>query len=205
MSDETPLNQLFDQLADEAAACVACERMRERKAVLGRLNGALRPRVMFIGEAPGRKGADHTRIPFHGDASGANFESLLASIHLVREQIFITSAVLCSPRKASGANDRPTRTEIRNCSGFLRRLIALIDPPVIATLGAVALDALKSIEPHEYQIREDVARILPWHGRLLIPLYHPSPQVIISVRPLEQQKRDYRSILYAIRRSTVKH
>src|SRR5262249_38821644 len=57
MSDNTPLDQLFDQLADEAAACEVCERMRERKAVLGHLNGTLNPQVMFIGEAPGRKGA----------------------------------------------------------------------------------------------------------------------------------------------------
>jgi len=204
MRDQAPLDQRFARLADEAAACDICERMRERKAVLSRLNGALFPRVMFIGEAPGRKGADRTRIPFHGDASGANFESLLASINLKREEIFITSAVLCSPRKASGANDKPSRMEFRNCSGFLRRLIELIDPPVIATLGAVALDALKLVEPHSYQIREDAARILSWHGRLLVPLYHPSPQVIITVRPLEQQKRDYRSILKAVERSNTR-
>jgi uracil-DNA glycosylase len=128
MSDRPLHDQLFEHLADEAAACVICERMRERKAVLSRLNGALNTRVMFIAEAPGRNGADRTRIPFHGDTSGRNFESLLASIKLTRDVIFITNAVLCSPRKPSGANDRPTRSEIRNCSAFLRRQIELIDP-----------------------------------------------------------------------------
>src|SRR6266498_692380 len=93
---------------------------------------------MFIAEAPGRNGADRTRIPFHGDTSGRNFESLLASIELTRDEIFITNAVLCSPRKPSGANDKPARSEIRNCSDFLRRQIELINPPVVATLGAVA-------------------------------------------------------------------
>jgi len=200
MNERRPHNQLFDQLADEAAACVICERMRERKAVLSRLNGALAPRVMFIAEAPGRNGGDRTRIPFHGDTSGKNFESLLASINLTRDEIFITNSVLCSPRKPSGANDKPSRAEIRNCSGFLRRQIELIDPPVVATLGAVALDALKLIEAHDYQLRDAAARILRWNGRLLVPLYHPSPQVVITVRTLEQQKRDFRSILRAIAR-----
>jgi DNA polymerase len=194
------LDQLFDQLGAEAAVCVICERMRERKAVLSRLNGALNPRVMFIAEAPGRNGADRTRIPFHGDTSGKNFESLLASIKLTRDEIFITNTVLCSPRKPSGANDKPSGAEIRNCSGFLRRQIELINPPVVATLGAVALGALKLIEPHEYRLREDAAKILSWNGRLLVPLYHPSPQVVITVRTLEQQKRDFRSILRAIAR-----
>jgi DNA polymerase len=192
-------DKLFDQLANEAAACVVCERMRERQAVLSRLNGALRPRVMFIAEAPGRNGADRTRIPFHGDTSGRNFESLLGSIKLSRDEVFITNTVLCSPRKPSGANDKPSRSEIRNCSGFLRRQIELINPPVIATLGAVALDALKMIEAHDYLLRDAAAKILRWNGRLLVPLYHPSPQVIITVRPLDRQKRDFRSILKAIK------
>jgi uracil-DNA glycosylase len=199
MRDKLSHDQLFDQLADEAAACAICERMRDRKAVLSRLNGALKPRVMFIAEAPGRNGADRTRIPFHGDASGRNFESLLASIELARDDIFITNTVLCSPRKPSGANDKPGRSEIRNCSAFLRRQIELINPPVIATLGAVALDALKLIEAHDYQLRDAAAKILRWNGRLLVPLYHPSPQVVITVRTLEEQKRDFRSILRAIK------
>jgi len=191
----------FDQLAAEAAACVACERMRDRLAVLSHLNGTIRPRVMFIAEAPGRNGGDRTRIPFHGDISGQNFEKLLTSIKLSRAEIFIVNSVLCSPRKPSGANDRPTKTEIRNCTGFLRRLIELLNPPVIATLGAVALDALKLIEPHDYSLREHAANVLQWNGRLLVPLYHPSPQVIITVRPLEQQKRDYQTLRRALRRS----
>ena len=188
----------FKSLAVEAAACVQCERMRERRAVLSDLNGSLDPLVMFIAEAPGRNGADRTRIPFHGDLSGNNFEALLRSIDLTRYDIFITNSVLCSPRKPSGANDRPNRLEIRNCSGFLRRQIELIDPPVIATLGAVALDALRSIEQHNYLLRDVAAKILTWNGRLLVPLYHPSPQVIITVRTLDQQKRDFRALAKAI-------
>lgn len=187
----------FNQLAAEAAACAICERMQERMAVLGPLNGSIHSRLMFIGEAPGRQGADRTRIPFHGDKSGEHFEALLASIQLTRQEIFITSSVLCSPRKPSGANDRPKKTEIRNCSGFLRRQIELLNPPVIATLGAVALEALKLIEPHNFELRHHAAKILQWNGRLLVPLYHPSPQVIITVRTLDQQKQDYLVLLKA--------
>ena len=191
--------KIFDQIAAEAAACIICERMRDRQAVLSHLNGELNPRVMFIAEAPGRNGADRTRIPFHGDSSGENFEELLKSAGLTRAEIFITNSVLCSPRKPSGANDKPNRSEIRNCSDFLRRLIELIDPPVIATLGAVALDSLRLIEPHDYRLRDHAAKILKWHNRKLVPLYHPSPQVIITVRTLEQQKLDFRVLQRAIR------
>src|SRR2546426_12557829 len=98
----------FLQLATEAAVCVSCPAMCERAAVLSELNGPIDARVMFIGEAPGRKGADRTRIPFSGDQSGRNLDRFLASIGLERARIFITSAALCNPRTTTGANRRPT-------------------------------------------------------------------------------------------------
>lgn len=189
----------FAQLVGEAAACARCERMTERQAVLSELNGTLNPRVMFIAEAPGRQGGDRTRIPFCGDASGANFAALLKSIKLERAEIFISNSVLCNPRKPSGANDKPKRAEMRNCAGFLRRQIALINPRVIATLGAVALDALRLIESHDYQLSAHAAHILPWQNRLLVPLYHPSPQIIITVRSLAEQERDYKVLRRALK------
>jgi uracil-DNA glycosylase len=192
MTSLTDQAAAFRALADEAAACVRCARMCDKRAVLSSRNGTLAPRVLFVAEAPGRQGGDRTRVPFSGDASGANFEKLLASIELTRADIFITNSVLCSPRKPSGANDKPTREEIRNCSDFLRRLIEIINPPVVATLGAVALDALRLIEPHDFKLKDHAAQMLNWNGRRLVPLYHPSPQVIITVRPLDEQLRDYR-------------
>ncbi len=156
---------------------------------------------MFIGEAPGRKGADRTRIPFSGDQSGKNFEGFLASIGLKRSQIFITSAALCNPRAASGANRRPTAQEMRNCSDFLRRTIELVDPAVIVTLGGVALEALKLLHYHEFNLKDDVAKIRRWKERLLVPLYHPSPQVLITSRDERAQLRDYRVVKRAILRA----
>ena len=154
---------------------------------------------MFVGEAPGRKGADRTRIPFSGDQSGKNFDRFLASIDLPRSQIFITSAALCNPRSSTGANRRPTVQELRNCSDFLRRTIELVNPSIVVTLGGVALDALKAVHYHEFSLREDVARLHRWNGRLLVPLYHPSPQVLITVRDEAQQLRDYEVVRSALR------
>ena len=156
---------------------------------------------MFIGEAPGRKGADRTRVPFSGDQSGLNFERFLASISLKRSEIFITSAALCNPRSATGANRRPAASEIRNCSDFLERTITLVDPEVIVTLGMVALEALKLVDYHEFTLKHDAAKIHHWNQRLLIPLYHPSPQVLITSRDERAQLRDYKIVARAIRRN----
>ena len=154
---------------------------------------------MFIGEAPGRKGADRTRIPFSGDQSGANFDRYLNSINLTREAIFITSAALCNPRAESGANRRPTQRELANCSTFLRRTIAVVDPRVIVTLGSVALEALKRIQYHELNLKESAAKIQSWDGRVLVPIYHPSPQVLASHRREADQLQDYQVVAEAVR------
>lgn len=190
---------LFAQLMAEAAACTHCPAMCGRTAVLSELNGKLTARILFVGEAPGRKGADRTRIPFSGDQSGKNFDRFLVSVGLSRQQIFITSAALCNPRSASGANRRPSGTELKNCSDFLRRTMAILDPALVVTLGSVALEALKRIHYHELSLKEDAAKIHCWHGRLLVPVYHPSPQVLASHRSEAEQLRDYRVVARALR------
>jgi uracil-DNA glycosylase family 4 len=197
----------FVTLASEAAACVRCPAMCERAAVLSELNGPVNARVIFIGEAPGRKGADRTRIPFSGDQSGKNFDRFLASIGLERSNIFITSGALCNPRTESGANRRPSAKELRNCSNFLRRTIELISPQIVVTLGGVALEALKLVHYHEFTLRDDAAKVRRWNGRLLIPLYHPSPQVLITSRDERAQLRDYKVVARAIagRRASRPH
>jgi DNA polymerase len=173
--------------------------MCERAAVLSELNGPVDARVMFIGEAPGRKGADQTRVPFSGDQSGKNFERFLASINVQRSEIFITSAALCNPRADSGANRRPKASEIRNCSGFLQRTIELVEPAVVVTLGTVALEALKLLHYHDFNLKNDAGRIRRWDGRLLVPLYHPSPQVLITSRDERTQLQDYQVVARALR------
>jgi uracil-DNA glycosylase len=169
-----------------------------RSAVLSELNGPTAARVMFIGEAPGRKGADRTRVPFSGDQSGANFDRFLHSIQLRRDEIFITSAALCNPRTDSGANRKPTQKELANCSDFLRRTIEIVDPKVVVTLGSVALEALKRIHYHELNLKEAAARIHEWNGRVLVPIYHPSPQVLASHRREAEQLRDYQVVAQAV-------
>ena len=190
----------FNQLVQDASNCVLCPAMCGRSAVLSELNGSPEARVMFIGEAPGRKGADRTRIPFSGDQSGANFDRFLNSIELPRKEIFITSAALCNPRSESGANRKPTQKELKNCSSFLRRTLEVVNPRMIVTLGSVALEALKRIQYHELNLKESAARIQSWNDRVLVPVYHPSPQVLASHRREAEQLQDYQVVAKAIHR-----
>lgn len=189
----------FNLLSIEARSCRICPNLAGRTAVLSDLNGSLEPKVFFVGEAPGRAGADRTRRPFYGDKSGDNFQVLLDSIGLDREKIFITSAVMCSPRSATDANRKPTRSEIKNCSAYLRLAIDLIRPNVIATLGAVALEALALITYHDFRLKTHAGQSLFWNDARLIPLYHPSPQVIAAQRGMNLQLSHFQTLSKLIR------
>ena len=193
-------NDSFNQIVKDASNCTLCPAMCGRSAVLSELNGSPEAPVMFIGEAPGRKGADRTRIPFSGDQSGANFDRFLNSIQLTRKEIFITSAALCNPRSESGANRKPTQKELKNCSSFLRRTLDVVNPRVIVTLGSVALEALKRIQYHQLNLKESASRIQSWNNRVLVPIYHPSPQVLASHRREAEQLHDYQVVAKAIHR-----
>lgn len=188
----------FTRLVAETNGCRLCENMHGRTAVLSELNGSPHAEILFIAEAPGRNGGDKTRIPLAGDASGNNFQKFIDSINLKRADIFITNSVLCNPRKESGANRKPSKKEISNCSGFLRRQLELLNPRLVVTLGSVALEALKTIEFHQLTLKNDAGKILNWNGKFLVPLYHPSPQVLASHRRIAAQLEDYQAVAQAI-------
>ena len=191
-----PITKLFAALVREVQACRACSRMEGRRRVLSPTNGPLTARVLFVAEAPGRFGAERGGVPLSGDASGRNFVRYLAAAGLAREEIFVTNAALCNPRTERGTNAPPSPAELRNCAPFLRRTLAAVQPALIVTLGNKALAALHLIAPHSYILSQHAAMAVPWNGWTLFPLYHPSPQVVISPtgRSHAAQEADYRAL-----------
>lgn len=158
---------------------------------------------MFIGEAPGRLGADASELPFHGDKSGHNFESLMEQVGLSRYDAFVTNAVLCNPKDASGNNSTPSPMEIANCSSFLKEQLELVDSPVVVTLGAVALRATAIVQPHGLSLKEGVRKVHAWAGRKLIPAYHPGQRAMVH-RSFANQLSDYQFVAETVRRTAAK-
>ena len=184
----------FKRLAKQAAGCRLCPALADQPAILSSANGNLNAEIIFVAEAPGRFGAGRSGIPFHGDKSGDNFETLLKHICLTRAEVFITNAALCNPLE-NGNNRRPKASEIKNCSPFLKETLNLINPQIVVTLGSVGLQALNLILETRYQLKENVAKPLTTPDFILFPLYHPSPRVTNWMRPLAQQKKDFKEIL----------
>jgi uracil-DNA glycosylase family 4 len=154
---------------------------------------------MFVGEAPGRLGADGSHLPFHGDKSGHNFERLIGQVGISRYQVFVTNAVLCNPKDESGNNSTPTQTEIANCSPFMRETIEILEPSVIVTLGAVALRSCSLIHSHSLTLRESVRTSNTWMSRILIPVYHPGQRAMLH-RSFANQLSDYQFVAETLHR-----
>ncbi len=195
--------QEFADLCTKVQQCRQCPRMSQSKRVLNRASGAIDADVMFVGEAPGRLGADSSGIPFHGDRSGHNFENLIEQVSLNRYSIFVTNSVLCNPKDSKGNNTPPNRHEINNCSAFLKEQIDLINPELVVTLGGTALHAVSLIEPHQLSLSDHVRTAHKWYRRTLIPAYHPGQRAMIH-RSFANQLADYQFIAEKVRRSGKK-
>ena len=119
---------------------------------------------MFIGEAPGWH-EDQQGRPFVG-SSGQYLDSLLASINLRREQVYITNVVKSRPPD----NRDPLPHEVSACRIWLDRQIEIIHPKMIVTLGRYSLGLFfpgKSIsKTHGTAQKKD--------GIIYFAMYHPA-------------------------------
>jgi uracil-DNA glycosylase family 4 len=114
--------------------CVACPELAAARqhVVVGDLPASGRPRLVLVGEAPGAT-EDETGRPFVG-RSGALLDLLLAEAGLFRADAAVLNIVKCRPP----GNRTPKAFEVARCSGWLRRQLELLDPPVVVALGLSA-------------------------------------------------------------------
>jgi len=122
----------------------------ERPIVWSRRNGPWhRVDVLWVGAAPGNAGgmgggdlgAHGTRIPFGGDIAGANFEVMLGSVGLTRNDTFIVAALNQLPARGGG---EPSLQEIRAATGEYADSIAVLRETIVAT-GARLIVALGNV------------------------------------------------------------
>jgi uracil-DNA glycosylase family 4 len=120
--------------------------------------------LVFIGEAPG-KNEDLKGEPFVG-AAGKFLNEMLASIGLVRQDIYITNIVKYRPPD----NRDPTPDEIQEFIPYLKSQISVIKPKLVIFLGrhsmSVFLPELKISQAHGKPVRKG--------GQVYLPLFHPA-------------------------------
>lgn len=122
-------------------------------------------RLMFIGEAPGRN-EDLRGEPFVG-AAGALLDELLASIGLVRSQVYIANILKCRPP----GNRDPLPAEVETCTPFLREQVRLIDPGLLVTLGNHATKFVLKTGEGITRLRGSVRSVGTF---TVLPIFHPA-------------------------------
>ncbi|OPY24488.1 MAG: Uracil DNA glycosylase superfamily protein [Methanomethylovorans sp. PtaU1.Bin073] len=152
------------------------------------MRGSERPKVVFIGEAPG-KNEDEAGIPFCGRA-GKVLDGLINYMDLDENEYAIINTVKCRPPN----NRKPTQKEIKTCIPFLLAQIEILDPNVIILLGNTAEQAfsISSLDWGE-------AVITP-KGKHLIKLYHPA--ALLYRRSLMEKQKEMIDINKALWQKT---
>jgi len=166
MNSKETKSLLLQKLYEPYKKCIACPLgMLGRKTVVFG-NGNSDAKLMIIGEGPG-KDEDEQGIPFVG-RSGKLLTKVLQLLDIDRKEIFITNVVKCRPPE----NRKPTPLESTTCKDILLfKQIKIIQPKVICTLGATALESLLE---KPFKITAIHGKPIPFNSIIVIPTYHPS-------------------------------
>lgn len=173
------------ELDRHRAALSACRLCALGDAIRPIVSQARSPRVMLVGQAPGKVEASGGR-PFAGRA-GRTLFSWFATIGLdetlLREHMYIAAVTRCFPgAHPSGRGDRvPSPKEREHCAAWLASEIGIIRPRLIIPVGRLAIDALLGPMPldraigREHRLASDSRWATGGASRaVLVPLPHPS-------------------------------
>lgn len=160
----------WDSLVTAARSCVACPELAaaRQQVVVGDVPASGRPRFALIGEAPGAR-EDETGRPFVGK-SGELLDLLLTEAGLNRSEAAVLNVVKSRPP----GNRTPRAVEVARCSGWLRRQLELLDPPVVVALGLSAAKWFLGPRTVLAQVR---GRAHLLDGRAVWATYHPSAAI----------------------------
>lgn len=125
-------------------------------------------KTLFIGEGPGYW-EDQKSEPFVGNA-GKFLDQLLHLIKLPREDVYITNVVHHRPP----GNRDPELSEIKAYGAYLDKIIEIINPKTIVTLGRFSMGKfIPNVyithvhgKPHKVKWKEKQI--------LVVPMYHPA-------------------------------
>ncbi len=176
----------WSDLRARVSACSACSlRAGCTQAVFG--VGNTQADLLIIGEAPGED-EDRQGEPFVGPA-GQLLNAMLLAMGFQREAVFIANIVKCRPP----SNRNPKQEEALQCEPFLLQQIALIQPKIILSLGAVSAHNLLKTDIPVGRLRGRIHNF----GESAIPLvvtYHPA----YLLRSPEQKAKSWQDLQLAL-------
>lgn len=161
------------------------------KLVFG--TGNTEAKILCIGEGPGYN-EDQQGIPFVGQA-GKLLDKLFPLAGLDRSEVFITNIVHHRPP----ANRDPEPNEISAYGKYLDKIIEIISPEVILTLGRFSM---AKFLPNVFisNVHGEKHTVL-WKDKeiVIIPMYHPAAS-LRNGNILELERNDFYQLKEILRR-----
>src|SRR2546423_3712004 len=199
--------ELLTAIRERVRACTKCEHLAcsRTQTVFG--VGNPDADLMFIGEAPGVD-EDQQGEPFVGRA-GQLLTKIIKAMNFAREDVYIANVLKCRPDTPSGTfgNRPPTPVEMQTCQPFLVEHIEIIQPKVLVSLGAVAVEGLLGSGRTMREARgqwhpySDIPLMITYQPAYLLRTQAPSekrnvPQDMLQVlerldRPITERQRNY--------------
>jgi DNA polymerase len=166
--------KLLDEIALEISKCKICKKGKIGLPVPG--EGSSNAKVVFIGEAPGKKEAETGR-PFIG-RSGKLLRQLITEAGLREKDVYVTSPVKYLPKYIT-----PTPADVAHGRTHLFKQLSVIKPKIVVLLGRVA--ALGVLE-QDISVAKEHGKMLEQDGRKYFFTYHPaaplySPKLRIEI------------------------
>ncbi len=146
--------------------CKRCNLYKTAQSVRLLGQGRTDKGIMIVGEAPGHR-EDDINKPFQG-ACGHELDGIFESMGVNRSNIYITNAVHCRPPH----NRKPTKSEVKECSFWLRWEIVKAKPKFILLLGATALSAFPFFAD-KGNLTELRGKFYEVDGLNIMPTFHP--------------------------------
>lgn len=140
--------------------CALCETVTNKVI----MKGSLCPKIVFIGEAPG-KNEDLSGIPFCGRA-GKLLDEMIGHMGLSPEDWAVINTVKCRPPN----NRVPSKAEMAACRPFFDAQLSLLSPRLIILLGNTAEKAYGGASlKAEWGVpfKDD-------SGRTVLKIFHPA-------------------------------
>jgi len=129
---------LLENLKKQLNSIENCKlKSNSKNIVLG--EGNIDSPIMLIGEAPGEI-EDKVGSPFKGEI-GELLDKMLIAINIKRQNIYTSYAINFRPPE----DRKPTSSEIKRYSNFLKEHISIIDPKIIIIMGSTAMEAVTGI------------------------------------------------------------
>jgi uracil-DNA glycosylase len=149
--------------------------------------GNTEAKIVCVGEGPGFN-EDQQGIPFVGQA-GKLLDKLFPLAGLERKEVFITNIVHHRPPE----NRDPLPEEISAYGKYLDKIIEIIKPKVILTLGRFSMAKflpnvfISGVHGKKYDVL--------WHGMelVVVPMYHPAAS-LRNGSVLAQEKLDFENL-----------